>query len=137
MSSALSQRDYRALADFRYALRKFLGFSKEYLNKQAGLTPEQYEALLALKAFAGSAGLLVGQLSERLQVKHHTTVSLTDRLVEQGLVTKKRSGEDRRHAYVKLTSAGSALLASLAQPHRRELRGRSDEIVDALKRLSK
>ena len=41
---------------------------------------EQYEALLALKAFAGPHGMNIRQLSERLQVKHHTAVSLVDKL---------------------------------------------------------
>lgn len=128
--------DYHALASFRYAMRKFLRFSKEYLAKSAKLTPEQYEALLALKA-SGSEGLTVGQLSERLQVKHHTTVSLTDRLVGRKFVTRHRGETDRRHVYVKLTPAGAKLLAKLAAVHRRELRIRSIEIIDALKRLRK
>ena len=58
-------RVYQPLAAFRYGLRKFLRFSKDFLASE-DLTPEQYEALLALKAFSGKNGLLVGELSERL-----------------------------------------------------------------------
>jgi DNA-binding MarR family transcriptional regulator len=137
MTEPVTKGEYSALAAFRYAMRKFLRFSKEHLAAQAGMTPEQYEALLALKAFSGGDGLLVGQLSERLQVKHHTAVSLTDKLLAQQLVTKKRGQADRRRVYVKLTRAGSTLLASMAQIHRDELRARSPEMMDALQRLSK
>jgi DNA-binding MarR family transcriptional regulator len=137
MSSPLHDKDYQALAAFRYAIRKFLRFSKEFLIAEAKLTPEQYEALLALKAFSADDGLMVGQLSERLQVKHHTAVSLTDKLVTRKLATKQRGLSDRRHVYVKLTNAGSELLASLAAVHRKEIRGRSSEMIDALRRLQK
>jgi DNA-binding MarR family transcriptional regulator len=136
MTESLTRKEYAALAAFRYAMRKFLRASKEHLTAKAGLTPEQYEALLALKAFSGAGGLLVGQLSERLQVKHHTAVSLTDKLLRRELVTKERGQTDRRRVYVKLTPAGSALLASLAQLHRDELRARSPEMIEALRQLS-
>jgi DNA-binding MarR family transcriptional regulator len=136
MTAALQDKDYEALASFRYALRKFLRSSKQYLAA-AKLTPEQYEALLALKVFSARDGLLVGELSERLQVKHHTAVSLTDKLVARKLVTKQRGRVDRRHVYVKLTTEGSRLLATLARTHHDELRARSSEMIDALTRLHK
>src|SRR5947209_17244653 len=110
MTARLRDFDYQSLATFRYQLRKFLRFSKDLLAVEAKLTPEQYEALLALKAFSHKQGLLLGELSERLQVKHHTAVSLTDKLVSRQLVTRTRGVTDRRHVYVKLTAAGSALV---------------------------
>jgi DNA-binding MarR family transcriptional regulator len=100
-------------------MRKFLSFSKHALAK-ADLTPEQYEAMLALKAFPGSAGLTIGQLGERLQVKHHTAVSLVDKLEAGALVVRERGVEDRRHVYVRLTAT---------------MRERSPEMIDALLRL--
>src|SRR5438132_9806667 len=137
MTTRLKNTDYEALASYRYALRKFLRFSKEYLAQKARLTPEQYEALLALKAFSTLHGLLVGEMSERLQVKHHTAVSLTDKLAQRNLVTKQRVGRDRRHVHVKLTPAGMKLLESLAFAHHKEIRHRSSEMIKVLKRLQK
>ena len=125
---------YAALAAFRYQLRKFLRFSKDYLI-QANLTPEQYEALLALKAYSGTNGLTVGDLSDRLQVKHHTAVSLTDKLAARKLVTKHRDQTNRRKVFVKLTAAGAALLAKTAAVHHVELKSRSAEMIDALRRV--
>ena len=129
--------DYDALACFRYALRKFLSFSKRALAEEAQLTSEQYEALLALKAFAGKTGLTIGDLSERLQVKHHTAVGLVDKLEALQLVRRERGTEDRRQVFVILTAAGSRVLAKVAVLHRREMRIRSPEMIEALLRLRK
>src|SRR5213596_2581961 len=118
-SSSLTLQDYHSMASLRYALRKFLRFSKDLVRRKARLTPEQYEALLALKAFSAEDGLTVGQLSERVQVKHHTAVSLTDKLAARKLITKRRGRPDRRYVYVKLTPAGLKLVASLGAGHRR------------------
>jgi DNA-binding MarR family transcriptional regulator len=137
MATTLQTLDYEALATFRYNLRKFLRFSKEFLTTTAKLTPEQYEALLALKIFASDDGMLVGQLSERLQVKHHTAVALTKRLVAGKLITKQRGRADRRHVYVKLTETGSALLEVLAAVHRDAIRVHSSEMIKALMHLQK
>ncbi len=125
-----------ALASFRYGLRKFLRFSKEFLAT-ADLTPEQYEALLAIKSFASAAGLLVGQLSERLQVRHHSTVALTHRLVARGLVTKERSSTDRRQVSVRLTAAGLTALEAMAVVHREAIRLHAPEIMAALRHIEK
>jgi DNA-binding MarR family transcriptional regulator len=132
----LQAEDYEALAAFRYAMRKFLRFSKETLAR-AKLTPEQYEALLAIKSSAGPNGITVGELSERLQVKHHTAVSLIDKLAARKLVTKERATDDRRLVYIKLTGLGGSVLPRLAAIHRREIRHRSPEMIHALRRLKK
>ena len=42
--------DYAALARFRYELRKFQAFSKAAAD-QAGLTPQQHQALLTIRGF--------------------------------------------------------------------------------------
>jgi DNA-binding MarR family transcriptional regulator len=136
-SSLLTGQDYHNMALVRYLLRKLLRFSKDFVRAKAKLTPEQYEALLALKAFSNDEGLTVGQLSERVQVKHHTAVSLTDKLAARKLVTKRRGSPDRRYVYVKLTPAGTRLMASLAAAHRREIRTHAGQMIDALRKLKK
>jgi DNA-binding MarR family transcriptional regulator len=131
----LHPEDYEALAEFRYLLRKFLRFSKDFLRTTADVNAEQYEALLAIKAFAAPEGLTISQLSERLQVKHHSAVNIVDRLAERKLVTRREGDADRRHRYVELTAKGEALIDQLASVHRKEIRGRSAEMIKALERL--
>jgi DNA-binding MarR family transcriptional regulator len=137
MSASLTQQDYYSLASLRYVLRKFLRFTKDLASAKAKLTPEQYEALLALKAFSADDGLTVGQLSERVQVKHHTAVSLTDKLAARNLLTKRRGSLDRRYVYVKLTAAGAKLVTALAAAHRREIRKHAAQMIKSLRDLNK
>ena len=135
MTVQLAPDDYQALANFRYAMRKFLSFSRRALKGEAQLTPEQYEALLALKACSVESGLTIGQLSERLQVKHHTAVSLVNRMEQSGLVRREPNEEDRRQVFVRLTATGSQILEQVAVLHRQEMRVRSPEMIEALTRL--
>jgi DNA-binding MarR family transcriptional regulator len=131
----LQAKDYAALGAFRYAMRKFLRVIKDVLAARAKLTPEQYEALLAIKSSSGVDGMTVGEISERLQVKHHTAVSLLDRLEARKLATRTRAAADKRNVKVQLTKAGASLLARLAAIHHRELQLRTPEIINALRRI--
>lgn len=131
----LSPQNYEALAELRYLGRKFLRFSKEYLRAQAGLNPEQYEALLAIKAFGTAENVTILQLSERLQVKHHSAVNIVDRLVERKLLRRQPGERDRRERHLQLTTKGEALIEELAAAHFYELRNRSEEMIKGLKRL--
>lgn len=133
----LTQEDFEAMAEFRHGMRKFLRFSKDELAQHARLTTEQYEAMLALRAFADQRGLTVGQLSERLQVKHHTAVTLVNKLVQREVATRTHGTKDRREVYVNLTPKGTELLEKTAAVHRKEIRRRSNELIEALKRLQK
>ena len=133
--STPSQHDYQALAELRYLLRKFLRFSKDFLRAQSDLNPEQYEALLAIKAFEAPEPLTISQLSERLQVKHHSAVNIVDRLVGRKLIRRHASERDRRERHLELTPAGERLIQELVAVHHKELRQRSEEMIKALKRL--
>jgi DNA-binding MarR family transcriptional regulator len=133
----LRPEDYVALADLRYVGRKFLRFSKDLLRAEARLSPEQYEALLAVKAYASPKGLFISQLSERLQIRHHSAVNIVDRLVGQKLVTRSAGETDRRRRHVQLTAKGEHLIAELASVHYKELANRSEEMIKGLQRLRK
>jgi hypothetical protein len=53
-ANALNTVDYEALAQFRYRLRLFLVFS-DMKAKNAGITSQQYQALLAIKGFSSQS----------------------------------------------------------------------------------
>ena len=132
----LQPDDYEALADLRYLGRKFLRFSKDLLKEKAGLNPEQYEALLAIKAFR-SGNLTISQLSERLQIKHHSAVNIVDRLVERKLIRRHAGQLDRRERHLELTEKGQKLIEELGRVHYWELSKRSEEMITALQRLKR
>ena len=133
----LGSADYDALAAYRYLLRKFLRFSRDFLKRTANLNSEQYEALLAIKALPSEDGLTISNLSERLQIKHHSAVNIVDRLVQRKLIRREPGPQDRREKHLELTAAGASLLEKLAAVHRKEMRRRSAEMIAALKRLRK
>jgi DNA-binding MarR family transcriptional regulator len=130
----VSDREYEMLASFRHALRRFLSFSEE-AARVVGLTPQQHQALLAIKGFRGGE-LTIGDLAEALQIKHHSAVGLVDRLVDQGLAARVQAAGDRRQVLVTLTTHGLDLLAELTSAHRRELRRVGPELRALLTRLT-
>jgi DNA-binding MarR family transcriptional regulator len=116
----MSIRHYRALANFRYELRRFLRYSEE-IARRHGVTPLQYQLLLQVKGYPGREHATIGELAERLQAKHHGVVALVSRCEEAGVVKRRASAEDRRAVVVELTPRGERLLERLAQLHRNEL----------------
>jgi DNA-binding MarR family transcriptional regulator len=119
--SIFSKGDYETLAEFRYTLRCFLRFS-EKAAEAVGVTLQQHQALLFIIGYPGREQVTIGELAERLQVRHHSAVGLVDRLEEQGLVERIHSTDDRRQVFIKLSEKGMGVLKSLASTHREELR---------------
>jgi DNA-binding MarR family transcriptional regulator len=119
-SRALRKADYETLATFRYLLRRFIHFSEE-AAKAIDITPQQHQALLAIKGFPQRDHVTIGELAERLQLRHHSVVGLVDRLEKEKLVLRKE-GRDRREVLVELTERGERVLADLSHIHRAELK---------------
>lgn len=118
---ALSDTDYRRLAQFRYALRQFLHFS-DAAASGGGLTPQQYQALVAVRGLAGETPPSIGDLAQWLLIEHHSAVGLVDRLAAAGLVVRGKQDTDGRRVSLELTPKAQGLLASLVDAHRAELR---------------
>lgn len=123
----LNQSHYEMLAALRYGLREFLQFSRAAAER-AGLTPQQHQALLAIKGCPERDYLLIGELAERLHLKHHSVVELVDRLVERSLARRAPSATDRRRVEVRLTAKGEAVIGKLAAAHLAELREHGPEL---------
>jgi DNA-binding MarR family transcriptional regulator len=134
-SGDITFNEYRALADFRYHIRKFQRFS-EQAARQVGLEPQQHQLLLAIKGLPDDVRANIGELAERLQIQHHSTVELVDRLALRGLVARKRGAEDRREVVVQLLAKGDKVLRELSLRHREELRSEAAALVQALRKLS-
>lgn len=115
-----SQADYEALAQFRYLIRCFLEFSQD-AAKTVGLTPRQHQALLAIKGYPGGHPVAIGDLAERLRLRHHTTVELVDRLSEAGLVERMLDPANQRRVLLRLTDLAADHLAELSAVHLDEL----------------
>ena len=118
---SLSKAQYENLAAFRYNLRQFLRFSEDAAQR-TGITPQQHQAMLAIKGFPGRDVVTVGELAERLQLRHHSTVELLDRLMDLKLITREQLTDDRRRVQVRLTARGEQILNKLSSAHEEQLR---------------
>lgn len=133
-SGDINNNDYQALAEFRYHIRRFLRFS-EHAAREAGVEPQQHQLMLAVKGMPDDTQATISELAERLQIQHHSTVELVDRLVTRGFVTRKRGSEDRRQVMVQLTAKGEKILRDLSVHHKDELREEGTELVSSLRKL--
>lgn len=120
-AAPISDDNYRSLAAFRYALRQFLVFSEGAANA-AGLMPQQHQALLAIKYLSLEGRPSVGDIAERLMLRHHSVVELISRLARMGLVKRMPDAQDRRRVRVVLTPLAEEKLAGLSAVHLAELR---------------
>jgi DNA-binding MarR family transcriptional regulator len=126
-SRRITKSHYETLASLRHALRQFLAFSQS-AARDAGLTPQQHQALLAIKGFPGRDYTSMSELAERLQLRHHSAVGLVDRLVRRQLLRRAPSRQDRRRVELRLTARGEALIERLSKVHLAELRQRGKEL---------
>ena len=131
---ALTDEDYRSLADFRYVLRRFIHFSEQAAAEE-DLTPRQHQALLAIRGNREGA-TNVALLAARLCLKHHTVAELVQRLEKSGLIHKAASAEDGRSVVLSLTAEGQERLNRLTISHRAELKHIGPEIIKRLSKLS-
>jgi DNA-binding MarR family transcriptional regulator len=116
----LDATDYQSLGEFRRAIRDFLAFSEESAREQ-GVTAQQHQALLAIKAHGGPEPMSIGELADSLLIKNHSAVGLVARLIERGLVARHTSAADRRRVLLTLEPRGEEALARISQNNLRKL----------------
>ena len=131
---ALSPGDYEALANLRYALRKFTEFSNVEVSKLV-LTPQQHQALLAIKGLPPEKEMTIGMLADRLLIAPHSATELVNRLAEAGYIERVSSQIDGRRQIVRLTNKAELNLARLSGAHLHEIREMAPELMHALRIL--
>lgn len=134
--SDLSLVEYRILAEFRHRLDRFLQHRRR-TARDAGLEPMQYELMVAVKGVPKRRRPTIGEIANRLQVKHHTTGELVDQVERRHLIRCLHDRYDRRIVHLSLTPEGEALLRKLVSLSLAELRSEAPALVEALKRGSK
>ncbi|HUO12260.1 MAG TPA: MarR family transcriptional regulator [Caulobacteraceae bacterium] len=126
----------RGLSGFRYALRHFLAAS-ESISRDAGITQQQYQTLLAIKA-SDAGQLSIADLAEQLLLTHHAAVQMMDRIAKAGLAERHPSERDGRIVFVRLTRKGDKLIERLAARHLDEMLRQEPQLrrsLNMLKRL--
>lgn len=133
-SRTTSLADYRALAELRFLIRRFLN-DGENAARTAGLEPQQYLGLLMMCGMPADKNSTISNLAERLQIRHHSAVELVDRMEKRGLCRRERSKTDRRHVLVYVTTRGEKLLNRLVQHRIAELQVTGPALAHALASL--
>jgi DNA-binding MarR family transcriptional regulator len=134
MLAEITTAEYRALAELRYRIRLFLR-EGDAVAHAAGLEPQQYLLLLAIRGLPEGEEAKVRTLAERLALKHHSVVELIDRLEAHGFVVRSRNREDRRRVLVSLLPRGERLLEQVARHRISELRSSGHQLVRAIEEL--
>lgn len=130
----LSAAGYRQLAEFRHRIRTFLHFSEEAARSN-GVEPQQYQLLLAIEGLPDGLRPTVRTLSQRLCLRHNSTVELVNRLVERGAIERRHSVEDRREVLLQLTPHGGELLRQLSILSVEELQISAPALSEALQNV--
>jgi DNA-binding MarR family transcriptional regulator len=129
----LDSECYQSLAGFRLALRRFLA-AAESISRSAGVTQQQYQALLAIKTWPSEV-MTMGDLADQLLLTHHAAVQLMNRMSAAGLAERAPSITDRRTVLLKLTPAGRAVVERLAGLHLQEVLRQEPQLTRSLRRL--
>jgi DNA-binding MarR family transcriptional regulator len=133
IAGSLSQEDYETLAAFRYELRHFLQFS-EQAAKLVGLTPQQHQALLAIRGDP-RGGMSVGNLATQLFIRPHSASELVERLIAIGLLAREPAEDDRRRIWLRLTPIAVERLERMSTAHRAEVVRVRPALTAILRRL--
>lgn len=136
MRKEFSLLDYQELAEFRYELRKFIHFS-EQTARAGGIEPQQQQLLLVVKGMPDGKLPTISNIAERLQLQHHSTVELIDRLEERELVERHRDELDQRRVLIQITPQGEEVLQELSFHNLEELRTAAPSLVRTLNALIK
>lgn len=97
------------------------------------MEPKQHQALLAIKGRPPGWATTVGDLAERLQIKHHSAVELSRRVEAKGWITRSRNRSDAREVFLALTARGDRILAKISRTHRQELSTAGPRLLRALR----
>jgi DNA-binding MarR family transcriptional regulator len=123
--------NYEALAAFRYEIRRFLNFT-ELAAREAGVEPQQHQALLAIKGLPATQKPTIGVLAERLQIRHHSAVELTHRLESRGMIRRSRNENDLREVLLQLTPKGEQVLDRISARNYERLASAGADLIEAL-----
>jgi DNA-binding MarR family transcriptional regulator len=134
MAEKITENEYQALGELRYRIRKFLQ-EGDITAKQAGLEPQQYLLLLAIRGLPFGQEATISAIADRLSLRHHSTVELIDRMEARGYVRRIRGREDRRQVLVSLQPRGEKLLEKVVQQRIIELRANGRALVAAISAL--
>jgi DNA-binding MarR family transcriptional regulator len=93
--------------------------------------------LLIVRGHPSYPAVSIGEIAERLQLRHHSASLLVERGVQRGLLRREKDAVDRRRALVSLTEQGERILASITQANKQELKALDEALFRLRDSLSR
>jgi DNA-binding MarR family transcriptional regulator len=134
MAARITDGEYHALSQLRYLIRRFLQ-EGDATARLAGLEPQQYLLLLAIRGLESGKEASIRTIADRLALRHHSTVELIDRMEAHGFVRRTRGREDRRQVLVSLQPRGEKLLEKVVAQRIVELRSHGHALAESIGKL--
>ncbi|MCB2218337.1 MarR family winged helix-turn-helix transcriptional regulator [Desulfofustis glycolicus] len=103
--------------DLRILFRSIQAHAK-HVETTCGLSGAKLWMLYEINA---NPGIKVSELAAALTIHPSTCSNMLDKLEQQGLINRDRSGRDQRSVHLSLTKQGESLLSQAPQPAQGEL----------------
>ncbi len=108
-----SDIEFRRLIVRLLQIEERLRHARAYLGRRVGLTGPQYSLLMAVAYLQGETGIPVRSLARELRVTSAFVTNESRRLIERGLLAKRRNPHDSRSTLVTITPAGGRAIERL------------------------
>jgi DNA-binding MarR family transcriptional regulator len=126
-ATARGRRTAKALQVLQ-EFRLIFGSARRFDSDVRRATGVPGSLLWALSEIAGSEGLSVNALADRMALHQTTASNIVNALVERGLVRRSRHDGDQRVVHLQVTPQGTRVLRRAPGPH-------AGLLVDALRQL--
>ncbi|MEE4314900.1 MAG: MarR family transcriptional regulator [Desulfofustis sp.] len=115
--SARTTHIHEITRDLRILFRSIQAHAK-HVETTCGLSGAKLWMLYEINA---NPGIKVSELAAALTIHPSTCSNMLDKLEQQGLISRDRSGRDQRSVHLSLTEQGASLLSQAPQPAQGEL----------------
>ena len=114
-----SDVEFRRLIYRLLLVEERLRHVRSFLGRRIGLTGPQYTLLVTVAYLQGATGIRVQSLARNLRVSSAFITGESRRLIERGLLAKRRNPHDSRSTLLSVTATGRRRIAELVPTLRR------------------
>ena len=114
-----SDLEFRRLIYRLLVVEERLRHARAYFGRRIGLSGPQYMLLISVAYLQGATGITVQSLARNLRVTSAFITGESRRLIERGLLAKRRNPHDSRSTLVSVTAAGRRRIEEVVPEVRR------------------
>jgi DNA-binding MarR family transcriptional regulator len=114
-----SDLEFRRLIYRLVVVEERLRHARAYFGRLIGLSGPQYMLLISVAYLQGATGITVRSLARELRVTSAFITAESRRLIERGLLAKRRNPHDSRSTLISVTAAGRRRIEQVVPEVRR------------------